>query len=65
VTRDPRIDPKAGDVLRKNSLSRRVVEVASMDVYWCRDGSDRRVQPAWISTWRTWARDAEVLTVAP
>jgi hypothetical protein len=65
MERDPRVNPKAGDLLTKNGLSRRVVEVASLDVYWRREGSDRRVQPAWISTWREWAKNSDVVEVAP
>ena len=63
--RDPRSNPKEGDLLTRNGMSRRVVKVSGLYVYWNRERSKRGSQRVWILTWREWARTAEVVEVAP
>ena len=65
MNRNPRMDPRTGDVLRKAGRTRKVVNVVGLDIYWCRDKPGSKPQCAWISTWREWARMAEVVEVAP
>lgn len=54
-TRDPRLDPRKGDVLQKGNR-KRVVEMRVENTVnyngerWC-----------WITTWQDWAKKAEVL----
>lgn len=62
--RDPRLDPRAGDVLRKGRVERRVDETyaGGFRVRWSKP-------PGWrlyctLETWRRWAAGAEVLRVA-
>lgn len=63
--RDPRVDPRAGDVLRKGRVERRVDDTYSggLRIQWSRPGGWRR----WFctrETWRRWAAGAEALRVA-
>lgn len=60
--RDPRVDPKAGDRIAKGKLTRRVTEVQRSEIWYLNrnDGLNK----CWISTWREWARKAEVLHAA-
>ena len=64
MSRDPRVDPRPGDVLEKNSLSRTVLDVRGMDIVWGRRDSTSKPNIAWISTWREWARTATILHTA-
>ena len=64
MSRDPRVDPRPGDVLTKNSLSRRVVRTYAGNIYWRRDGAESAIRCAWISTWMEWARTATILHTA-
>lgn len=72
--RDPRTDPRPGDVLRKSKRERRIESI-----YTSAHVCDRRlrvptvtyvahvgapVQSCWLTTLIRWARDAEVLHVA-
>jgi hypothetical protein len=66
--RDPRTDPRPGDVLRKGSTQRTVVAVFGNCVTCCVEGmgATRRggyIAP-WLSQFRRWAKDAEVLDTA-
>jgi hypothetical protein len=58
--RNPRIDPRVGDVLRQGHLQRSVYHRHGSDVYY-EKGSNNRSTCCWITTWREWARGAEVL----
>lgn len=63
--RDPRVDPKKGDVL-KNGATRTVKEVGRYgkhDVVFCTDTRKQWVEP-YIGQWRRWAAKAEVIHVA-
>ncbi len=61
--RDPRVDPKPGDVLAKDSRVREVVRVGRLVIVF-------RFQFGWkeyerlIPNWPIWAHDAEVLHAA-
>jgi hypothetical protein len=58
-SRDPRIDPLKGDVIRKGFASRRVFARYGNEVTYQTDrGTKRR---CWISAWQEWARKAEVI----
>lgn len=63
--RDPRVEPKDGDVLRKDGAERHVFRIRKsggnwFDVYY---GGGRRCRCT-DSTWRAWAKDAEVIHAA-
>lgn len=68
-TRDPRTEPKAGDMLKRGKFRRlvialggtcrRVVFYASINAL-----SGRRNASCWITTWRDWAAKAEVIHAA-
>lgn len=63
--RDPKKDPLAGDVLTKGTRTRRVTMVEQNIITYeltTGGGKPRNLQ-CWISTWRDWARKAEVVTV--
>ena len=61
--RDPKIDPRPGDVLRKGYFSRDVRQVDSSFV-WAgehhREVFIRTVMP-YLGQWRKWAKNAEVI----
>jgi hypothetical protein len=64
--RDPKLDPRPGDVLAKTSkagkkIERHVVEVDGYDI-WYTDGKKTDRHLCFISTWMQWARAAEVVT---
>lgn len=75
--RDPRTDPKAGDVLDNGLRTREVVRVsvnqrgATIVGYVAKVTGNaakrrwRRVNHTRLSVWRQWARNAEVLETAP
>ncbi len=65
MSRDPKANPRPGDVLCKEGRTRRVVNVVGLNIYWSRGKPGSKVQCAWISTWREWARTADVVEVAP
>jgi hypothetical protein len=50
--RDPRVDPRPGDVLRGGGLRREVIDLG--DVY----GAPYQ---EWLAKWREWAANAEVV----
>ena len=67
AARDPRVDPKLGDVLRKDGRDRTVQKCVSygpfrdVDIhYYC----DRHSCSIFLRNWRKWAKDAEVLHAA-
>jgi hypothetical protein len=64
TTRDPRNDPQPGDVIRKGTahrvIERHVLRVHENNVYY-RTSNSQIEKCAWITTWRTWARDASVV----
>lgn len=63
--RDPRIDPKAGDVLEKMGkrllFVRRVRRIYGVEVYY-QDGN-QQVCVCFLKAWRRWAKNAEVIHV--
>lgn len=63
--RDPRIDPKPGDVLAKNGKKRTVLFLVPCgswaDIYYQSQG--RKVR-CYSGTWRDWAKGAEVFHAA-
>ena len=60
--RDPRIDPKPGDSIRKTMssgwITRTVVNRRGNCIFYQTKGKERA---CWISTWVDWARKAEVI----
>ena len=64
--RDPRKDPRPGDVVRKGAFTRQALsrrgERFAMDYY--DQARDKVVRMIALKTWKTWARGAEVLHVA-
>lgn len=65
--RDPRKNPKVGDVLSSKGLQRQVSEVVceatgDIRIIWARSMS--KWGSTYLYAWRKWARDAEVLHVA-
>lgn len=63
--RDPRVDPKAGDVITKNGKIRTVIKVDRFDIFYnartLGAGSINGIQKeCFISTWQDWAKKAEV-----
>lgn len=61
VTRDPRRNPKVGDVLRKNGTDRRIINIRPG---FCPDvtyTSGRRRGSIFLPNWQKWAKDAEVI----
>ena len=59
--RDPRIDPKPGDVLKKGGFTRTVEQVKLREVWYRRrrEGAvDESRGACWITTWRDWAKGA-------
>jgi|688.fasta_scaffold2424584_2 hypothetical protein len=61
-TRDPRIDPQPGDVVKKGK-TRRVNHRKGDEVFYMSGGSMVE-RSCWITTWQDWCRDAEVLHAA-
>ena len=66
--RDPRLDPRPGDVVRKGRISRFVLERDGNRIdYAKRVGGVSRFSGSfgcWITTWQDWTRGATVLHVA-
>lgn len=63
MERDPRNDPRAGDVLSKpggnGPLRREVTSRSGYTVCYRRNGH-RRSRSCWITSWQEWARGATV-----
>ena len=65
--RDPRLDPRAGDVLRKDGCTREVYKIdreSETDFVWFDDSTDPPGAGYGCRTmtiWRRWAAGAEVL----
>jgi hypothetical protein len=60
MKRDPRKDPQPGDIIRKGNKQRKVVTVYGNDIWYDVPGSTVR-KLCWITTWRVWARGADVI----
>lgn len=66
--RDPRVDPRPGDVLAKDGRERRVdtlifnIGRRAHALLWQRS-RNHQLRRCDIETWRTWARDAEIVWV--
>lgn len=67
MTRDPRIEPKPGDIIRKGTanrvLERHVVRRDGGNIYYTAQNSAVE-KCAWITTWRAWAKDVVVVRAA-
>ena len=62
--RDPRRNPRVGDVLRKNGKNRRIINILPgfcPDVTYM---SGRRQGSIFLPNWHKWAKDAEVIHCA-
>lgn len=64
--RDPRLDPQAGDMIRKESQAYTiridVLEVISRDSYGVRFSKNGTIQASVsLDSWKSWARDAEII----
>lgn len=67
MERDPRKDPKKGDVLTLKGISREVLGVLPCGNYWEVEyyrPKFQRIGKCWRTTWLEWARHAEVIHVA-
>lgn len=53
--RDPRTDPRKGDALKKGNTTRTVEARVEETVNW--NGNNW----GWLSCWREWAKNAEVI----
>jgi len=66
IERDPREDPRTGDVIERisttsgNPLRRIVVMRDGMQVFY-KTSVDGDVLKCWVMTWREWAIDCEVI----
>lgn len=63
MSRDPKINPVAGDCLAKTSANgrvptRRVIRVDSDGITYV---TGKKEKNCWITTWWDWARDANVI----
>lgn len=70
MTRDPKLDPFPGDILRKGNQTRKVARItiteSMIEVAFKPQTSTASVKKdryLGIATWRNWARDAEVVTI--
>ncbi len=66
TTRDPRREPKAGDVLRQGTEVRLVSlerEFPVKGLVWYKTASEDRCN-CYVENWERWAKDAEVLNAA-
>lgn len=61
--RDPRINPMAGDVIRKGPRTRTVARIVQNEILYKRDGQ-RWESGCLIRAWRAWAKKAEIVTAA-
>ncbi len=64
MPRDPRTDPHAEDVLRKKNKVRTVSHTYHFGEVFYYPGASKVLRSCWITTWRDWCRNAEVLHVA-
>lgn len=65
TARDPRSDPRPGDVLRKGERTRIVLSAKPLGAgFMVSYNSGKRTHDTWISTWREWCRGAEVVRVS-
>lgn len=58
--RDPRKEPRPGDVVRKGQITRTVTEFDQNNVRY-RSSVRSMIGFCWITTWQTWAAGAEVI----
>lgn len=67
MTRNPQVEPQPGDAIRKGTatrvIERHVVRREGNNIYYRTQNSSIE-KCAWITTWRTWAKDATVLKTA-
>lgn len=65
MSRSTLTDPRPGDVVKKGNLTRRVTGVDGYEITWYREGAYSNMRrDCWISTWREWCRNAEVIHAA-
>ena len=62
--RDPRVDPRPGDVVCHSDRRRRAVSHVEYDLVSGEhfDARGFSLFDCWITTWRDWARGGEVIT---
>lgn len=62
--RDAKEDPRPGDRVRKKTAIRQVVERKGGEIRYFLEGEDASPlwHYCWITTWKRWCRDAEVLS---
>jgi len=66
--RDPRTDPRPGDGLRKGKRERHVLAgppFQPCEIRYAISQNGLLQHGCWITTWKDWARDAEVIHIAP
>ena len=61
--RDPRVDPRPGDVVRKGQRERTVSKRCGSSIDYI-EGKTNRERNCWITTWEEWCRKSDVLHVA-
>jgi hypothetical protein len=64
--RDPRVDPRPGDVLLRSGVKRTVLAVSELRVFSVFESLlwRKKHRDSWKSAFRTWAKKAEVLDAA-
>lgn len=68
--RDPRVDPRPGDVFRKRRSTVTIDHATGEALRFTFDGNIRDMPPLtswyddWVEPWRKWAKDAEVVDAA-
>lgn len=67
MTRDPRINPQVGDIVRNTKgLIREVHDRRGNDITYVKVSGERRTGPhvCWITTWMGWCNKGEVVHTA-
>jgi hypothetical protein len=59
--RDPRVEPRPGDILRRNELTRKVVEVKKHAIVVWMWPPYLAHHYSWMHNWKRWAENAEVV----
>lgn len=60
MTRDPRIDPRRGDVVSRGGVTRTVLEIIGQYTVLYQPYIGRSNKKCWITTWQDWCRRATV-----
>ena len=67
AARDPRTDPKVGDILSRDGLAREVLRIIPCGHHWDVEyysPTRQRIGKCWRFTWKRWANNAEVIHAA-